>query len=100
MPFFYQLFTEVPKFSDLVLPLKIIEFQESNNKRVLLGGETQALKYLEKRLQAEERAFLAGLYQPNQARPDILGLPLSLSASLSFGALSIRLYVAMHFTNV
>ena len=32
------------------------------------------------------------LYQPNQARPDIMGAPSSLSAAITFGAISIRLY--------
>lgn len=84
----FQLFPEVPKLSDLV---KTLEFPESHQKRVLLGGETQALKHFEERLHAEEAAFKANLFQPNQARPNILGPPLTLSAAISFGALSVRL---------
>ena len=57
-----------------------------------MGGESNALKHLEIRLKAEENAFKRGFYQPNQARPDILGPPLSLSAAMSNGAISVRLY--------
>ena len=61
-----------------------------NQKRRLIGGEKRALEHMNLRLQAEANAFRCGRYQPNQARPDLLGPPLSLSAALSFGCLSVR----------
>lgn len=60
-------------------------------KRRVAGGEKNALKHMEIRLRAEEKAFKAGFYQPNQARPDLLGPPLSLSAGFALGAVSVRL---------
>jgi len=63
---------------------------EKLRKRVLKGGETLALKNLALRLEVETAAFKAGLFQPNQARPNLLGPPLSLSCAINIGALSIR----------
>ena len=65
---------------------------ENLRKRYLVGGETKALEYLSARLKVEESAFKAGLYQPNQARPNILVPTKSLSAAISFGTVSIRTY--------
>lgn len=72
--------------------------------RKIIGGETNALKHFEIRLRAEETAFRSGFYQPNQARPDLLGPPLSLSAAISVGAMSVRLsvlflYALIHIPN-
>ncbi|XP_046405998.1 cryptochrome-1 [Ischnura elegans] len=55
-----------------------------------IGGETHALHQLTKRLQVEENAFKNGVYLPNQANPDLIGPPTSLSAALRFGCLSVR----------
>lgn len=68
------------------------EEPESHRKRRLIGGERNALKHLALRLRAEESAFRAGFYKPTQARPDLLGPPLSLSAALALGTVSVRLY--------
>ena len=78
----------MPNLSDIGLTYDIPAIFR---KRVLVGGENNALKYLEDRLKAEEAAFKSMLYQPNQARPDILGPPQTLSAAISYGAISIRL---------
>ena len=78
----------MPSLSDIGLTYDI---PANLRKRVLVGGESNALKYLEDRLKAEESAFQSMLYQPNQARPDILGPPQTLSAAISYGAISIRL---------
>ena len=59
----------------------------------VVGGETVALEQMVPRLQMEEKAFLRGLYRPLQARPDLLGPPLSLSAAIAQGAISVRLYI-------
>lgn len=62
-----------------------------------IGGEQTALIKLQDRLKVEERAFLDGIYLPNQARPNLLGPSSSQSAALSFGCLSIRkFYWAVH----
>lgn len=54
------------------------------------GGESRALTLLEERVNVERNAFKEGYYLPNQARPDLLGRPTSLSAALSIGCLSVR----------
>lgn len=56
------------------------------------GGEKQALVNLENRLIVEAKAFYEGYYLPNQANPDLLGPPTSLSAALRHGCLSVRLF--------
>lgn len=63
---------------------------EKMHKRIIRGGETTALKNLAARLEIERAAFEVGLFQPNQARPNLLGPPMSLSAAINVGALSIR----------
>ncbi|XP_037947512.1 cryptochrome-1 [Teleopsis dalmanni] len=55
-----------------------------------IGGEKQALVHLEARLKVEENAFKCGFYLPNQANPNILESPKSMSAHLRFGCLSVR----------
>nr|ACJ08741.1 cryptochrome [Sarcophaga bullata] len=55
-----------------------------------IGGETQALLHLDQRLKVEESAFKCGYYLPNQAKPNILESPKSMSAHLRFGCLSVR----------
>ncbi|KAM7361384.1 circadian regulator cryptochrome [Cochliomyia hominivorax] len=55
-----------------------------------IGGETQALLHLQQRLKVEENAFKCGYYLPNQAKPNILESPKSMSAHLRFGCLSVR----------
>ncbi|KAK3927894.1 Cryptochrome-1 [Frankliniella fusca] len=61
------------------------------------GGEQTALRKMKDRLKVEERAFLDGIYLPNQARPNLLGPSTSQSAALSFGCLSVRkFYWAVH----
>lgn len=82
-----QLVDGIPSLKDVGVP----EQPEACRKRRLVGGETNALQHLAIRLKAEESAFHAGFYQPTQARPDILGAPLSLSSSLSLGSVSVRL---------
>uniref|UniRef100_A0A1B6CJU7 Cryptochrome-1 n=1 Tax=Clastoptera arizonana TaxID=38151 RepID=A0A1B6CJU7_9HEMI len=54
------------------------------------GGEHKALALLKERINVETNAFKEGYYLPNQARPDLLGRPTSLSAFLSIGCLSVR----------
>lgn len=65
---------------------------EKQNSRVnnWVGGETQALKLFTHRVQVEEMAFNCGTTMPNQSFPDLVGPPLSMSAHLRFGCLSIR----------
>lgn len=84
---FIQLFDGVPSLAEVGVP----EEPEAHRHRKLFGGETNALKLLDIRLKAEEKAFRSGLYKPTQARPDLLGPPLSLSAALSIGSISVRL---------
>ncbi|GFU12876.1 cryptochrome-1 [Nephila pilipes] len=62
--------------------------QQSN--RIWIGGETHALKHLDARLKVEEEALESGIFMPNQAKPDLLGPSMSLSAALSLGCLSVR----------
>ncbi|KAF4522540.1 Chryptochrome 1 [Ephemera danica] len=61
-----------------------------------VGGETQALKHLQERLQVEEAAFMRGVILPNRASPDLLAPPTSQSAALRFGCLSVRREGWMH----
>ncbi|XP_066948618.1 cryptochrome-1-like isoform X4 [Macrobrachium rosenbergii] len=65
-------------------------FQECEEACPYVGGETAALKHLEERLRVEEDAFRDGYILPNQVNPDILGPPMSMSAALRFGCLSVR----------
>lgn len=68
-----------------------------------IGGETQALLLLGERLKVEQHAFERGFYLPNQAMPNILDTPKSMSAHLRFGCLSVRrFYWSVHdlFKNV
>ncbi|XP_071094151.1 cryptochrome-1-like [Haliotis cracherodii] len=55
-----------------------------------IGGETQALKLLAGRIPVEEKAFKLGFVMPNQARPNIVDPPLSMSPHLRYGCLSVR----------
>lgn len=55
-----------------------------------IGGETEALKLAEKRLEVEKEAFMNGLYLPNQISPNLKGVSRSLSAALRFGCLSVK----------
>ena len=82
-----QLFSGVPTLSVVGIPENPVD----RRGRRIFGGETNALKDFAIRLQAEETAFRSGFYQPNQARPNLLGPPLTLSAAISFGAISVRL---------
>ncbi|XP_046642554.1 cryptochrome-1-like isoform X1 [Daphnia pulicaria] len=84
----FTLFGGVPTLSQIGVP----ENPVGCRGRRIFGGETNALKHFAIRLQAEETAFRSGFYQPNQARPDLLGPPLSLSAAISVGAISVRLF--------
>ena len=84
----FHLFVKSPSLADLGVNAKPGDGQ----KRRLIGGETRALSHMAVRLKSEEAAFRCGRYQPNQARPDLLGIPLSLSAALSLGCLSVRRY--------
>ncbi|XP_046452816.1 cryptochrome-1-like [Daphnia pulex] len=84
----FTLFGGVPTLSQIGVP----ENPVGCRGRRIFGGETNALKHFAIRLQAEETAFRSGFYQPNQARPDLLGPPLSLSAAISVRAISVRLF--------
>lgn len=79
----------MPTLKDIGVP----ENPVGHQKRKIIGGETNALRALESRLRVEETAFRNGFYQPNQARPNLLGPPMSMSAAISVGALSVRLLV-------
>ncbi|KAI9563084.1 CRY-D [Daphnia sinensis] len=84
----FTLFDGVPTLGAVGVP----ENPVGCRNRKIVGGETNALKHFAIRLRAEESAFRSGFYQPNQARPDLLGPPLSLSAAISLGAMSVRLF--------
>lgn len=63
------------------------------------GGEKDALDLLSIRLMIEEEAFRNESYMPNQAAPDLLHSPTSMSAALRFGCLSVRkFYWGIHDT--
>ncbi|CAC5360560.1 CRY [Mytilus coruscus] len=65
--------------------------KEQNNRiNEWKGGETKALDLLEKRLAIEKKAYEDGYVLPNQYSPDLLGEPMSMSAHLRFGCLSVR----------
>ena len=82
-----QLHGSIPSLSEI----GVADVPLAHQKRRIIGGETIALKHLASRFQAEKSAFIAGFYQPNQARPDLIGPPLSISAAISLGAISVRL---------
>ena len=63
---------------------------EWKEKKVFVGGERKALKYLGKRIEHETKAFKEGTFLPNRKDPDILSPPKSLSPDLKFGCLSVR----------
>ncbi|XP_052809529.1 cryptochrome-1-like [Mya arenaria] len=54
------------------------------------GGESKALVLFQHRMRVEAMAFSCGNVMPNQTFPAVAGPPLSLSAYLRFGCLSIR----------
>ncbi|CAG2244399.1 CRY [Mytilus edulis] len=65
--------------------------KEQNNRiNEWKGGESKALDLLEKRLAIEKKAYEDGYVLPNQYIPDLLGEPMSMSAHLRFGCLSVR----------
>ncbi|XP_035216341.1 cryptochrome-1-like isoform X2 [Stegodyphus dumicola] len=66
-----------------------MECAEQINK-IWIGGEIRALEHLEERLKIEKIAFSSGYFMPNQINPDLLGPPMSMSAALSNGCLSVR----------
>lgn len=79
----------------LPTPQKLgVQFESINSERMIrwIGGETQALQYLQTRLESEKKAFSEGYYLPNQANPDLLGRPTSLSPALRHGCISVRLF--------
>ena len=80
---------QVPKLGEI----GVKEIPVAHQKRKIIGGEKNALKQMALRLTVEKNAYLAGLYRPNQARPDLLGPSLSLSSAICLGAISVRLYV-------
>jgi len=84
----FVLFEGMPSLSEI----GVADIPLAQRKRRIIGGEVTALKTLETRLRAEKSAFLAGFYQPNQARPDLLGPPLSISSAISMGAISVRFF--------
>ena len=63
---------------------------EWKEKKLFVGGERKALKYLGKRIEHETKAFKEGSFLPNRKDPDILSPPKSLSPDLKFGCLSVR----------
>ena len=75
-----QLLNELPKLGDI----GVNEIPVAHQKRKTIGGEKNAIELMAGRLKVEENAFLAGLYRPNQARPDLLGPSLSLSAGILY----------------
>lgn len=82
-----NIFKEIPRPEDFDI------FPESLGyvaKVIWKGGETEALRLLKERLKKEENAFKNGCYLPNQANPNILETPKSMSAHLRFGCLSVR----------
>lgn len=106
---------EDPDFTDISLPvsqnhdkqfgiptlenLNVRPECEEQNKRLVewLGGETKALELLAIRMKHEEKAYENGYVMPNQYHPDLLSPPLSLSAHLRFGCLSVRkFYWSIH----
>uniref|UniRef100_A0A1I8PPM0 Cryptochrome-1 n=1 Tax=Stomoxys calcitrans TaxID=35570 RepID=A0A1I8PPM0_STOCA len=80
-------------FKEFPTPAQFNKFPEKLSylaKTKWIGGETQALLHLRERLSVEENAFRCGRYLPNQASPNILESPKSMSAHLRFGCLSVR----------
>ena len=82
------MFNQVPTLKEVGVEENIV----ANKNPLIIGGESVALEQMVLRLKAEEEAFLKGLYRPLQARPDLLGPPLALSAAIAIGAISVRLY--------
>ena len=82
------MFNQVPTLKEVGVEENIV----ANKNPLIIGGESVALEQMVLRLKAEEEAFLKGLYRPLQARPDLLGPPLVLSAAIAIGAISVRLY--------
>ncbi|KAL9895760.1 circadian regulator cryptochrome [Glossina fuscipes fuscipes] len=91
---------KLPGFTEIPQPEQFNVFAEDLNRLALVkwkGGETEALILLEERLKVEGEAFKRGYYLPNQANPNILETPKSMSPHLRFGCLSVRkFYWAVH----
>lgn len=82
-----KLFNAAPTLEAIGVKQSAIFHQQTK----VIGGETVALKQMFPRLQMEKEAFVKGLYRPLQARPDLLGPPVSFSAAIAQGAISVRL---------
>lgn len=65
-------------------------YSHNGESPIYVGGEKPALTHLQERLIVEENAFRDGYILPNQVNPDLLGPPMSMSAALRFGCLSVR----------
>jgi len=86
-----QMFSRVPTLGQIGVKENVLG---AHRKRRLVGGETVALEQLLLRVKLEEDEFnKAGLcrYQPLQNRADLLASPLSLSAAIAHGTISVRL---------
>lgn len=83
---------EFKMVEETLIPEHFGIIREVESERLICweGGEMKALNDLQNRLDIEEIAFRQGVYLPNQAQPDLLGPPTSLSPALRFGCLSVR----------
>ncbi|XP_064609648.1 cryptochrome-1-like [Liolophura sinensis] len=78
----------VPSLADMGVKPECKEQDDRINK--WMGGETKALELLESRLKLEAEAFEKNIFLPNQHQVDLIGSPMSLSAYLRFGCVSVR----------
>lgn len=86
-----QMFSRVPTLEQIGVKENVLG---AHRKRRQVGGETVALEQLLLRVKIEEDEFnKAGLcrYQPLQNRTNLLAPPLSMSAAIAHGTISVRL---------
>ncbi len=81
-----NMFKEMPKPEDFG------RTPDPGNNKIYIGGESQALEHLKRRLEIEADAFMNGSFLPNRRNPELLCPPKSLSPDLKFGSLSIRYF--------
>ncbi|CAL4241060.1 unnamed protein product, partial [Meganyctiphanes norvegica] len=82
--------TRVKLYNGVPTPEQLGYDPEGREDMQYIGGETYALKLLKQRLVTEEEAFINFFILPEQTKQDLLGPPMSLTAAISIGCLSVR----------
>ncbi|CAL4196199.1 unnamed protein product, partial [Meganyctiphanes norvegica] len=85
-----NLATRLKLYNGVPSPEQLGFYPEGREDMQYIGGETHALKLLEKRLSIEEESLSDFFTLPEVINPDLLGPSMSLSAAITIGCLSVR----------